>query len=88
MTRHLARSVAVLILIFAALSVSAFANADPIAGCPTGFHLHEVGHEHDGEAHFHAGTSADQNGDGWICAKHVSSDGSIHVHIDNAVRFR
>ena len=78
----------VAMLLLAALSVPAFAQSDPIAGCPNGFHLHEAGHHHDGQTHFHVGTAADQNGDGWICAKHVSADGSIHVHIDNAVRFK
>jgi hypothetical protein len=32
------------------------------------------------------GTGADQNDDGWICARHVSVDDSVHVHIDNNVR--
>ena len=73
--------------LMASLSVSAFVQPNPIAGCPNGFHLHEAGHHHDGESHFHVGTAADQNGDGWICAKHVSVDGSIHVHVDNAVGF-
>jgi hypothetical protein len=29
------------------------------------------------------GNDRDFNGDGWICGKHVSNDGSVHVHIDN-----
>ena len=58
-----------------------------VGGCPTGFHLHEVGggdHEH--EAHRHVGLSmgaVDRNGNGHICVKHVSLDGAIHVHIDD-----
>jgi hypothetical protein len=74
-------------LLLALLPISAFAQSAPIAGCPLGFHFHMIGDHHDGEEHFHAGTAADQNGDGWICATHVSVDGSIHVHIDNQVPF-
>jgi hypothetical protein len=73
--------------LLALFTVPVFAQSAPIAGCPTGFHLHELGDDHDGEAHFHVGTEADQNGDGWVCARHVSVDASIHVHIDNAVSF-
>jgi hypothetical protein len=52
--------------------------------CPRGFHLEAVmpDHEHDPD-HKHVGTSADRNGDGLICVKHVTPGGSIHVHIDN-----
>ena len=88
MRNRAVQATALAILLLAALSFPAFAQSDSIAGCPNGFHLHETGHPHDGEAHFHVGTAADQNGDGWVCAKHVSVDGSIHVHIDNAVRYR
>ena len=53
--------------------------------CPPGFtremHMHHEDHEH-----VHVGTSADQNGDGYICMKRIKPDGSIHVHIDNNVR--
>jgi hypothetical protein len=34
----------------------------------------------------HAGTDADQNGDGFICVKHVTPGENIHVHIDNNVK--
>jgi hypothetical protein len=81
-----ARTVHVLVLaamLLALFAVPALAQSEPIAGCPDGFHLHETGEHHDGEGHFHVGTAADQNGDGWICALHVSVDGSIHLHIDN-----
>ncbi|HLD92747.1 MAG TPA: hypothetical protein VI703_00895 [Anaerolineales bacterium] len=61
-------------------------QSEPIAGCPNGFQLHLVADHHDGEMHFHVGTDDDQNGDGWICAQHVSADGNIHLHIDNQVR--
>lgn len=76
----------VLAAVLLAVPSSAFALSEPVAGCPDGFHLHLVGDHHDGEDHLHAGTADDQNGDGWICAKHVSLDGSIHVHIDNQSR--
>ncbi len=69
------------------LTTTAFGPPPPVAGCPDGFHLHVVGNHHDGQAHFHVGTVADQNGDGWVCAKHVSVDGSVHVHIDNNFPF-
>ena len=56
-------------------------NAFAQGSCPTGFHLETV-MDHEGH-HHHVGTSADQNGDGYICVKHVTPDESIHVHIDN-----
>ncbi len=85
MAKRNLKVVAVAFVLLVALAAPVLAQSDPIAGCPDGFHLHETAHHHDGEAHFHVGTAADQNGDGWICALHVSVDGSIHVHIDNAV---
>ncbi len=72
-------------LMLALSAVSGFAQ-EPVGDCPNGFHLHATMDHHDGEAHQHVGTDDDQNGDGFICAKHVSADGSIHVHIDNNVR--
>ena len=59
-----------------------FFPAAVYGNCPPGFHLEAVMHDHDPE-HKHVGTSADQNGDGYICVKHVTPSGSIHVHIDN-----
>ena len=55
--------------------------------CPPGFERH-MAHEHDEHhaGHLHAGTDADQNGDGSICVKHLLPDESIHVHIDNNVK--
>jgi hypothetical protein len=56
------------------------------SSCPPGFTLemamHPDEHEH---MHRHAGTSADQNGDGYICMKPVNPVGKVHVHIDNNV---
>lgn len=68
-----------------AMSITAVASAggDPVAGCPDNFALHPAMPHDDHHGHLHAGTETDLNGDGWICVKHVSVDGSIHVHIDN-----
>jgi hypothetical protein len=62
-------------------------DGQPQGGCPNDFQLHSVmDHTHDhGGQHRHVGNGRDLNGDGWICGKHVSSDGSVHVHIDNNV---
>ena len=64
---------------------AAFAAAG--TNCPPGFtlemHMHHEDHDHE---HVHVGTSADKNGDGYICMKPITPDGSIHVHIDNNVR--
>ena len=65
------------------LTAVASAGADPAGGCPDNFGLHPAMPHDDHHGHLHAGSDADRNGDGWICIKHVSVDGSIHVHIDN-----
>lgn len=66
----------------------AFAADGQAGGCPGKFELH-MAMDHDGDhGHQHVGTDTDRNGDGWICVKHVSVDGTIHVHIDNNVRLR
>jgi len=72
------------------LASTLFTNSAALAGrgsnCPRGFnlemHMHLEDHEHE---HVHVGTSADQNGDGYIRMKPITPDGSIHVHIDNNV---
>ena len=65
---------------------AAFAAKERGNGCPPGFTLEMAmdpgEHEH---MHKHAGTSADQNGDGYICMKPVTPTGKVHVHIDNNV---
>jgi hypothetical protein len=73
-------------------AVTGFALAEdggPIGGCPDGFELHLMGeHPHHGDGdhpHQHVGNDKDQNGDGWLCVKHVGQNGAIHVHIDNSV---
>lgn len=55
------------------------------SNCPTGFMLEEH-MDHEEHHHQHVGTSADKNGDGYVCMKHVTPDETIHVHIDNNVR--
>lgn len=50
-------------------------------GCPKPFGEPILAHSHDHEGHI--GTDADQNGDGYICVKHISDD--KHLHIDNNV---
>jgi hypothetical protein len=75
-------------LIMAILSLTltslAFAeHAEPLGGCPDGFHLHHT-MDHDEEhehQHRHIGLDADLNADGYMCARHLSND--LHVHIDN-----
>ena len=61
------------------------ASGTPVGSCANGFQLHEV-MEHNGEhhgEHHHVGNDHDQNGDGFLCVKHVGANGSIHVHTDN-----
>lgn len=82
MTRKL-----VLLVVLALMLAQFTSTAVSAAGsnCPTGFtrveHMHHEDHHHQ-----HVGTSANLNGDAYICIKHVTPDESIHVHIDNNVR--
>jgi len=59
-----------------------FAADEPAGGCPAGFKL-EMAMEHDNHHHQHVGTSANKNGDGYICMKPVTTSGKIHVYVDN-----
>jgi len=59
------------------------AAGEPSGSCPPGFTI-EMVMEHDDHPHHHVGTSADQNGDGFICMMPVTSSGKIHVHVDNS----
>ncbi len=52
-----------------------------VKGCPKPFDGPLPAHSHDHERHI--GTDADQNGDGYICVKHISLN--KHLHIDNNV---
>ena len=76
--------VAAFTLLFAGLALAD--HGAPIGGCPDGFELHHM-HEMDGGGHMHhhVGNDADQNGDGYLCMKHVGAAGNNHVHIDNTV---
>jgi hypothetical protein len=47
---------------------------------------HHDEHHMDGDGnHLHVGADTDLNADGWLCVKHVSIDGSVHLHVDNVV---
>lgn len=78
----------VLLVLLLGLFTTGFASAAgiPVGSCPSDFHLHTMGQHHEGHMHMHIGNSYDQNGDGLVCAKHVTPDGSIAVHVDNRVR--
>lgn len=73
----------VFVLVLAVL-LSQFTVSTIQAGsnCPPGFEPEPAMHRDD-HHHQHVGTSTDQNEDDTICVKHITSDGSIHVHIDN-----
>ena len=75
-----------LLLVFVISSASVLGAGEVAGSCPDGFALHPAGPcgcDHQSGSHMHAGTSVDRNGDGFICMKHVSSGGRVHVHIDN-----
>lgn len=80
------KKIILVMLMISALALLAvpFVLADDGA-CPDGFTLHPaMVHKHpDGGNHLHVGVDGDLNGDGYICGKHVSASGSVHVHIDN-----
>ena len=81
--------ITVLVLVLSVFSSSVASAADiPVGSCPPGFHEHSISGTHGGHMHQHVGNSFDQNGDGNVCGKHVGPDGSIHVHVDNRVRFK
>lgn len=65
-------------------------SAVSAAGCPTAFDLQPVGeHTDHHDEHRHVGLSidkVDRNGNGWICVKHVTPEGDVHVHIDDHQR--
>ena len=75
-----------LILLVFSWTPAVTASSEPIGGCPTPFHLHNmIDHDNHHGPHRHVGTDTDRNGDGWICVQHVGADGATHVHIDNNV---
>lgn len=83
------KKLALALLLVALLSQFAvstvFAMGEPTGGCASGFTL-EMAMEHDDHHHKHAGTDADLNGDGYVCMKPVTPNGSVHVHVDNTVQ--
>ena len=75
--------VLLLVVLLSQFAVSTvFAAGDRAGSCPPHFKL-EMAMEHDNHHHQHVGTSADKNGDSYICMKPVTPSGKIHVHIDN-----
>jgi hypothetical protein len=83
-----ATALLIAMLLVLSIAITAFAeNGDPVGGCPGSFELHQMmDHDHEGEhMHHHIGNDKDQNGDGYLCMKHVGKDGNNHVHIDNNV---
>ncbi len=87
--RVIGRSMIIVVMLLMVFSTIAVAQeAEPIGGCPDNFHLHQMmdhGDGHSGHMHHHIGNDKDQNGDGYLCVKHVGKDGNNHVHIDNNV---
>ncbi len=76
----------VVILLTLATAIPTSAADESARGCPDGFQLHPAMQHDEHHGHLHAGTDTDLNADGYICAKHVSVDGDIHVHVDNNAR--
>ncbi len=73
------------LLVFSVVFAALADDGAPTGGCPDGFQLHQMmDHDHDGEhMHHHIGNDQDQNGDGYLCMKHVGRDANNHVHVDN-----
>lgn len=72
-----------LVILLSQFAVSSvFAMGEPTGSCASGFTL-EMAMDQDSHDHHHVGTSADQNGDGYVCMKAVKPTGKIHVHVDN-----
>ena len=84
MKRFMFGILVLLVLLFAG-NVSVHAQNEPIGGCPDSFELHPAMPHDDHHGHLHVGTDTDANADGWLCMKHVSVNGHIHVHIDNNI---
>ncbi len=84
----------VMVLVLSGVSVAFAAHGDstgePTRACPDNFNFHPLGHHdsHDLGQHKHVGNDSDFNDDGWICGKHVSVNGNVHVHIDNNKPFK
>lgn len=82
----------ILLAVLLSIGITGLAVASPghapVGGCPDGFQLHAMA-DMQGDPgaadHRHIGNLADQNGDGFLCMKHVGADGTNHVHIDNTI---
>jgi hypothetical protein len=75
-------SIALLVAVLSSLGIQPVL-AQSQSSCPPNFMLHSVSEmDHMMDGHMMVGVF-DLNGDGYICARHVSADGSIHVHVDN-----
>ena len=72
-----------LVVLFSQFTIpTVLAASEPVGSCPSGFTL-ELAMDHDAHHHSHVGTDADQNGDGFICMRHVTPIDKVHVHTDN-----
>lgn len=78
--------VLLVLLLLLAMATTTSAADEPLGDCPDGFQRHTTMPHDQHHGHLHVGTDTDTNSDGFICAKGVSVDGSIHVHIDNNAR--
>jgi hypothetical protein len=83
MKQFLLISIVCLLLILSVPS-TAFATSNTVGGCPDSFELHMV-MPHEKHGHQHVGVETDLNGDGYLCAKVVGTNGTNHVHVDNNV---
>lgn len=84
MSRKFTFLLILMVLLSQFTSSVSFAAQQSGSDCPPGFTL-EMHMHHDDHHHLHVGTSADQNGDGYICVKHITPDEAIHVHVDNNI---
>jgi len=78
----MSRKLVSILILAVLLTLSASSVAVAAGSCPFGFTRETAAH-HDDHHHQHVGTSADQNGDGYICVKHITPNETIHVHVDN-----
>lgn len=80
---------ALLALTFSQAALAEHDGTQPEGLCPSGFSSeHAMDHDMHHPGHIHAGTDADQNGDGYICVNHLTTSIKspiIHVHVDNSL---
>jgi len=85
MFKKLVFTIVLVVVLSQFAAFTAYAMGEPAGSCAPGFTL-EMAMDHDQHHHKHVGTSADMNGDGYICMKSVTPSGKIHVHVDNNVQ--